>query len=96
MRLMYWYALTPVVVVFGGLVFLTIPFLALAVLTIAALGALAGLAWAIVAVPYVVGRAISRRWHDHGAGPRTAAAVLDNSLAARSHAQPVVHISLDD
>jgi hypothetical protein len=73
MRLMYWYALTPVVIVFGGLVFLTIPYLALAVLTIVSLGALVGLAWAIVAVPYMLGHAISRRWHGQGAGPRTAA-----------------------
>ena len=73
MRLMYWYALTPVVIVFGGLVFLTMPYLALAVLTIVSLGALAGLAWAIVAVPYMLGHAISRRWHGHAAGPRTAA-----------------------
>jgi hypothetical protein len=75
MRLMYWYSLTPVVIVFGGLVFLTIPFLALAVLTIVSLGALAGLAWAIVALPYMLGHAISRRWHGHGAGPRTAVAL---------------------
>jgi drug/metabolite transporter (DMT)-like permease len=62
MRLMYWYALTPVVVIFGGLVFLTAPYLALAVLTIIALGLLAALVWAIVAVPYMLGHAISRRW----------------------------------
>ena len=72
MRLMYWYAVTPVVIVFGGLVFLTIPYLALAMLTIVSLGALAGLAWAIVAVPYMLGHAISRRWHGRGAAPRTA------------------------
>ncbi len=58
MRLLYWYALTPVVIVFGGLVFLTMPYLALAVLAIA----VAWLAWAIVAVPYRLARATSRRW----------------------------------
>ena len=74
MRLMYWYSLTPVVIVFGGLVFLTVPYLALAVLTIVSLGALAALVWAILAVPYMLGHAVSRRWHGHGARPRTAAA----------------------
>jgi hypothetical protein len=34
MRLMYWYGVTPVVVLVGTLVFLTIPYLALAVLAI--------------------------------------------------------------
>ena len=63
MRSMYWYALTPVVVIFGGLVFVTIPYLALAVLTIVLLGTLAALAWAIVSVPYMLSRAISDRWH---------------------------------
>jgi hypothetical protein len=76
MRLMYWYALTPVVIVFGGLVFLTIPFLALAVLTIVSLGAVAGLAWAIVSLPRMLTRAISRRWHARsGASPLTTAAL---------------------
>ena len=63
MRSMYWYALTPVVVIFGGLVFVTIPYLALAVLTIVLLGTLAALAWAIVSVPYMLSRAISDRRH---------------------------------
>jgi hypothetical protein len=51
---MYWYSVAPVVIVFGGLIFLTIPYLALAVLTIA-------LGWAIVAVLRRLGRAISHR-----------------------------------
>jgi len=55
MRLMYWYAVAPVVIVFGGLIFLTIPYLALAVVTIA-------LGWAIVAVPRRLARAIRHRW----------------------------------
>ena len=58
MRLMYWYGVTPVVVVVGLLVFLTIPYLALAVLAIAAFLALAALVRAIVALPYRLGRAI--------------------------------------
>jgi uncharacterized membrane protein len=76
MRLMYWYGLTPVVVVFGTLVFLTIPYLALAVLAIIALGALAALAWAIVAVPYMLGHAVRRRWQARSsASPPTAPAL---------------------
>jgi len=51
MRSLYWYSLLPVVIVFGGLVFLTIPYVALAVLVIA-----------VVVVPYRLVRATSRRW----------------------------------
>jgi hypothetical protein len=40
----------------GTIVFLTIPYLALAVLTIVSLVALARRAWAIVTVPYVLSR----------------------------------------
>src|SRR5262249_46661572 len=58
MRSLYWYSLMPVVIVFGGLVFLTIPYLALAVLPIA----LAWLARAIGAVQSRYARATSRRW----------------------------------
>jgi hypothetical protein len=54
MRSMYWYAVAPVVIVFGGLIFLTIPYLALAVLTIA-------LGWAAVAVTRRLRRAITHR-----------------------------------
>jgi hypothetical protein len=84
MRLMYWYGVTPIVVVVGSLVFLTMPYLALAVLVIVALGALAALAWALVAVPYMLGHAIRRRWHARGsASPQTAAAL---EPARRHHA----------
>jgi hypothetical protein len=79
---MYWYGLMPVVIVVGTIVFLTIPYLALAVLAIVSLVALA--AWAIVAVPYMLGRAISRRLQGRSsASPRTAAAP---SPARRRHA----------
>jgi hypothetical protein len=61
MRSMYWYALTPVVLVFGGLVFVMVPYLALAVFAILLFLALAKLTRAIVAVPYKLGRA--RRRH---------------------------------
>ena len=77
-------AWTPLVIVVGTIVFLTIPYLALAVLTIVSLVALARLAWAIVAVPYVLSRAISRRWQGRiSASPRTTAAL---SPAGRQHA----------
>jgi hypothetical protein len=62
MRSMYWYALTPVVVVFGGLVFLTMPYLALAVLAIVVFLALKALARAI-------GLAIKHRWQMRSSGP---------------------------
>ncbi len=74
----YFYAWTPLVIV-GTVVVLFMPWLgliALAIVAIVALGALAALAWAIVFVPYMLGRAISRRWHMRsGASPRTAAAL---------------------
>ena len=52
MRLMYWYGVMPVIVLFGTLVFLTIPFLALAVLTIVVFLALTTLVRGIVALPF--------------------------------------------
>jgi hypothetical protein len=69
----YFYALTPLVVV-GTVVTLSLPWLGLLALMIFSLGALAALAWAIVFVPYVLGRAISRRWQTpSGASPPTGA-----------------------
>jgi uncharacterized membrane protein HdeD (DUF308 family) len=61
MRSMYWYALTPVVVIFGGLVFLTMPYLALAALAIVAFLAVRGLVRAIAL-------AVSHRWHMRTSG----------------------------
>ena len=82
----YFYAWTPLVIVWT-VVLLTLPWLvliALMVFALIALGALAALAWAIVFVPYRLGRAISRRWHVRsGASARTAAAL---SLPARQDA----------
>src|SRR5262245_26959571 len=69
MRSLYWYSLMPIVVVFGGLVFLTMPYLALAVLAIAVVW----LAWKIVTLPYRLARATSRRWQVRaGASAETA------------------------
>ena len=60
----YFYAWTPLVIV-GTVVLLSLPWLgliALMIFSLVALVALAALAWAIVVVPYMLGRAISRRW----------------------------------
>jgi hypothetical protein len=71
----YFYGWTPLVIV-GTLLLLAIPWLGLIAFMIVSLVALAALAWAIVFVPYMVSRAISRRWHMRsGASPRTAAAL---------------------
>jgi hypothetical protein len=72
----YFYAWTPLVVVFGAVILLTIPFLALIALMIVSLVAVAALAWAIVSVPRMFSRAISRRWYTRtSASPPTAAAL---------------------
>jgi Na+/glutamate symporter len=72
----YWYVFTPLVIV-GALMLLALPWLALfalALIALVALVALVGLAWAIVTMPYVLGRAFSRRWQARrSASPRTAA-----------------------
>jgi hypothetical protein len=72
----YFYAWTPLVIV-GTVVLLSLPYLGLIALVIYALVALAALAWATVYVPYMLSRAISRRWHNRsGATARTAAALF--------------------
>jgi hypothetical protein len=74
----YFYVWTPLVIV-TTVVLLLAPWLgliALMILSLVALGALAALAWAIAFVPYVVSRAIGRRWRSRGgAGPRPAPAL---------------------
>jgi hypothetical protein len=71
----YWYAWTPLVIV-GTVVVLSLPWLGLIALMIVSLAALAALAWGIVFVPYMLSRAIGRRWHSlSGASPRTASAL---------------------
>ena len=65
----YFYTWVPLVVV-GAIFMLALPWLALVALPVFALVALAALAavvWAVVYVPYMLGRAISRRWHVHAA-----------------------------
>ena len=69
----YPFAWAPVVMVFGTVVLLTNGYLALIALMLVSLVVLAALAWAIVSVPYMLGRAVSRRWQGRsGASPRTA------------------------
>jgi hypothetical protein len=74
----YFYAWTPLVIV-ATVSVLSMPWLALIALmivAIVALVALAALAWAVVFVPYMLSRAISRRWHiGSSANPRTAPAL---------------------
>ena len=70
----YFYLWTPVFIVLGTAVVLSSAYLALIVLMLFSLAALAALAGAIVGVPYLLGRAVSRRWHAHrDATPQTAA-----------------------
>ena len=74
----YFYAFGPLVIV-GTVLLLSLPWLGLIALmfvALVALAALAALAWATIFVPYMFGRAISRRWHSRTcASPRTAAAL---------------------
>jgi hypothetical protein len=71
----YFYSWAPLVVL-GAIVMLALPWLAvfaLVVFALVALAALGAVAMALVYVPYVLGRAISHRWHIHGApSPQTA------------------------
>ena len=74
----YFYAWTPLVII-TAVVLLSAPWLgliALMIVSLVALGALAALAWAIAFVPYMLSRAIGRRWHSRsGASPRPARAL---------------------
>jgi hypothetical protein len=85
--LRYFFAWTPLVIV-GTLVLLTLPWLGLITLmavSLVAVVALAALAWAIVFVPYMLGRAIGRRWHIRsGASPGTAAALSPTERPTRA------------
>lgn len=76
----YFFSWTPMVIVFGTLVLLTNPYLALIAFMIVSLVTLAALAWAIVALPYMLGGAISRRWPGHDvASPRDDGLVADRA-----------------
>jgi uncharacterized protein (DUF486 family) len=79
----YFYAWAPLAIV-GSVVFLALPWLGLIALLVVALVALPALAWAVVFVPYTLGRAISRSWHaGESASPRTAP-----TLSPATHPQP--------
>jgi hypothetical protein len=80
----YFWAWTPVVIVFGTAVILTIPYLALIVLLVVSLVALAALTRAIVSVAFMLSGAISRRWQGRsGASPGTAVAISPATSSAR-------------
>ncbi len=57
----YFYAWTPLALVVGAAVLLSIPWLALAAFTIVVLAALAAPGWAIVWAPLELSRAVGRR-----------------------------------
>ena len=80
----YFYAWTPLAIVFGTVILLSIPYLALIALTIVSLAALTALAWAIVSAPRMLSRAISRSWHGRKGGIRQKAAALH--VTGRPHA----------
>lgn len=72
----YLYIWMPVFVVLGTFFVLTSSVLALVALPFVLLFVLAALAWVVVGVPYMLGRAVSRRWHArHDGAPQTVAAL---------------------
>jgi hypothetical protein len=79
----YFFSWTPLVIV-ATVVLLSLPWLGLIALMLVALVALPALGLAIVFLPYMLIRAISRNWQGRGStSPRTAAAL---SLARRQNA----------
>ena len=86
----YFYAWTPFVIVFGTVVLLTIPYLAVIALMLVSLVALAAFAWTIVSATHTLMRAISHRWQGwDSASPRTATALSPiNSVDRRTRAAP--------
>lgn len=86
----YFYAWTPLAIVAGAGILIASPYLALIALLIVSLAALAAIAWAIVSVPLMLSRAISRSWHGQGgASPRTAVALSPaTSVVRRTRSMP--------
>jgi hypothetical protein len=73
--LSYFYKCMPLIIV-TGVVILSMPWLGLIALMIVTIVALAALAWAVVFVPSMLGRAMRHRRHmPSGASPRTAPAL---------------------
>jgi threonine/homoserine/homoserine lactone efflux protein len=85
-RVDFFYALTPFVIVFGTAVLLTIPYLALIALLLVLLAALAALAWAIIAVPYMFVANVRRRWSRRSNASRQPATALSPSRHQRGSA----------
>jgi hypothetical protein len=71
----YFYAWTPLLIV-GTICILSLPWLGLIALMIVSLVALPAFALAIVSVPYLLGRTITRRWHGRREAVRRAAPAL--------------------
>jgi hypothetical protein len=87
----YFYVWMPFVII-GTVVVLSAPWLgliALMILSLVALLALAALAWAIVFVPYRLGRAIGRRWHSRSSATPRPVAVLSRANSAAPRTRPV-------
>jgi len=82
----YFYAWTPLVTVVGSSMLLCAP-LALIALMIVSLGAVAGLAWAIVFMPYMLGRAVARRWRSRSDASQRDAAALGAYRHAYAYAE---------
>jgi hypothetical protein len=81
----YFYAWTPLLIV-GTICILSLPWLGLIALMIVSLVALPAFALAIVSVPYMFGRAITRRWHGRSDAGRRAAP----ALSVYGHPQPAL------
>jgi uncharacterized membrane protein len=75
----YFYAWTPLAIV-AAVVLLSLPWLGLIALMIVALVALPALAIAIVFVPYMLIRAIGRRWQDRSAATAQTPAVVSRAM----------------
>jgi hypothetical protein len=82
----YFYTWTPLVLVATVAVLAASPYLAIVAFMIVVLGALAALAWAIVVLPYRVGRVAVHRVHAFAGSGRLAAA-----LRAFGHAPAPAH-----
>lgn len=86
----YFYTWTPLLIV-GAVFILSLPWLGLIALMLVALVVVPAIVAGLVLVPYLVGRAIGRRWHAHAeATPRPATAP---PVAARQPALRKGHAS---
>jgi hypothetical protein len=72
----YFYAWTPLVIVFGTATLLAVPYLALIALMVVSLVVLAALARAIASVLHLLSRAIRRRWQSRASAGQRPAPIL--------------------